>query len=120
MKRFRLVQVCNRLGRARLWVCPWLRDGWHPSQAFDEWIITLNTRIDLAEGIEYFVDIDYVICSDAEYLMRSVFITPAGTLSWAQIPPAFITSIKAPDADDLSNTETFGAPALPWVKSLQL
>lgn len=119
MKRFRLVQVCNRHKRAHLWVCPWLRDGWHVSQVFDEWLILLNQPMNLKDDTEYFVDIAFDEVEGEDRLRREIYITPAGTMSWYQIPKGFVVSIQPPSLEDISNHITFDAPVMPWVKSLQ-
>lgn len=119
MKRFRLLQVCNRLSRAHLWVCPWLRDGWEIEAVFQEFVVKLNQPMTLKDGVEYFVDIDFVVMDGYDQLTKSVFITPSGDFQWFKIPTNFIVAIVEPDQDDFGNIITYRSPRLPWVKSLQ-
>ena len=105
MKRFRLLQCCNRQHRARLWVCPWLRD--NKTDMFDEWIVHVNRPVNAHAGVEYFVDISFKT--------KEVAITPAGSLEWVFFTRSTIDSIKRPEREDYERLGLVNAPYLPWI-----
>lgn len=105
MKRYRLLQVCNRNSRARLWVCPWLRD--NKTDPFDEYIVKLRYPAKTMAGVEYFVDIDHA--------KMEVAITPVGSMQWIWFTPAMVDTIKPPALEDYQNLDRFNAPDLPWL-----
>lgn len=105
MRRFRLLQVCNRNDRAHLWVCPWLRD--EACDPFDEYIVKLKYPVKTMAGVEFFVDI--------KFETKEVAITPVGSMQWVWFTPAMVDTIEPPELQDYKNLERSQAPALPWV-----
>lgn len=120
MKRFRVLQNYNVTGGARLWLCPWLRDGWHLEDYFNEWLIVLNHQLLFDPNSEYFVDIAFHMRGDYDVLTRDVYLLPAQSgelLNWVKIPCDYIVSIKRPTAEDYRALKTHHRPDLSWVIS---
>ena len=105
MKRFRFLQLCNKNGKAHIWVCPWLRD--NKTDPFDEWIIKLNQPAEITIGMDYFVDIFFNTWE--------VAITPVGSLQWVIFSHKVIESIARPTPEDYKALGLTKAPDLPWI-----
>ena len=105
MKRYRLLQVCNRNARAHLWVCPWLRD--NKTDPFEEWIIRLSKPLKVMAGVDYFIDI--------EFKTKEIAVSPVGSLHWVFFQRSIVEDISAPTSEDYTNRVVSWAPDLPWL-----
>ena len=105
MNRYRFLQLCNRNDKARIWVCPWLRD--NKTDPFEEWIIRLNQPASITTGMDYFVDIFFDT--------YEVAVVPVGSLSWVFFTPKVIESITKPTLEDYQALRLTKAPDLPWI-----
>lgn len=105
MKRFRLLQCCNRHNKGHIWVCPWLRD--NKTDIFDEWIVLFKQPLNIHAGVDYYVDISFKT--------RKIAITPIGSMVWVFFASSSIACIRRPNTDDYQNLTLRDAPYLPWV-----
>lgn len=107
MALYRTIHICNRWGRAHIWVCPWLRD--EPKDGpkrdyFDEWVIRLNGVTLMKQGEHFFV----------EYERKTSFLAfnRCGEFGWHIINSPYIDKIERPTKEDFENLKAFNVKSL--------
>ena len=105
MDRFRLLQMCNKNEKGRMWVCPWLRVT--DRDPFDEWIVELTVPLKVMGGVDYFVDINFE--------RVDIAVTPVGSMQWVFFTKSLISDIRRPETEDYDNLVVHRAPRPPWM-----